>query len=181
MGVEIKILKEDQVDERLDKSIRKGLCVCFPKDEEVFSKSRSWHGTSPTWCVLIEEDSEVLAHVGMVEREIRVGNEQICIAGVQNVFILPNCRDRGFFLQIMKASMKEAGRLRHDFGLLFCVPELERLYALCRWKVLPGRKVRRLDENGQEVDLPSKNVVMYYPLVRSDFPTDDIHLQGNDW
>ena len=180
MGTELKILREDQIDEGLDKSIKNGLCVCFPADKEVFSRSRFWHGTAPDWSVLIEEDSEVPAHVGIVERKIRVGNEHISVAGVQNVFVLPECRTRGFFLQIMKASMKEAGRLGHDFGLLFCVPELEKLYALCKWKLLPNRKISRADETGQEVDLPSKNMVMYYPLACPDFPAGDIHLQGND-
>ena len=181
MGAEIRILKEDQIDEGLDKSIKNGLCACFPPDKEMFSKSRFWHGTAPAWSALIEEDSEVLAHVGIVDREIRVGNEQASVAGVQNLFVLPEHRTRGFFLQIMKASMKEAGRLGHDFGLLFCVPELEKLYALCRWKLLPGRKASRVDETGQEVGLPSKNVTMYYALARSEFPAGDIHLQGNDW
>ena len=82
MVAEIKILKEDQIDEGLDKSIKNGLRACFPPDKEIFSKSRFWHGTAPAWSVLIEEDSEVLAHVGIVERKIRVGNEQVSVAGV---------------------------------------------------------------------------------------------------
>jgi len=68
MSVEIRILKEDQIDEGLDQSIKNGLCICFPPDKEVFSKSRFWHGSAPAWTVLIKEDSEVLAHVGIVER-----------------------------------------------------------------------------------------------------------------
>lgn len=177
----IRIVKEDQIDDRLDQSIKDGLCTCFPPDKELFSKSRAWHGTSPNWAVLVEENSEVLAHVGIVERTICVENEQISIAGVQNVFVLPGHRSRGFFLPIMKTSMKEAGKLGHDFGFLFCTPDLEKLYALCRWKSLPDRRATRLDETGQEVDLPSKNITMYYPLARSEFPDGDIYLQGNDW
>ena len=181
MEAEIRILTDDQIDESLDKSIKEGLCTCFPADEREFSRSRGWHGTMPSWSVLIEKNSQVLAHVGMVDRVIAVGNEQVRVAGVQNVFVLPDHRKSGYFLQIMKASIKEAGRLGYDFGLLFCVPELEKLYALCRWKTLSIRKVRRLDENGEETDLPSKNISMYHPLARSEFPDGDIHMQGNDW
>lgn len=178
---EIVILKEEQIDEHLDQSIRKGLCICFPTDKEVFSKSRDWHGTSPNWAVLLEEKSEVIAHVGIVERRVRVGDEQVSIAGVQNVFVLPEYRARRLFFKLMKASMVEAGKLGHDYGLLFCVPELEKFYAICKWRLLPDRKATRVDETGQEVDLPSKNITMYYPLGRSEFPAGDIHLQGNDW
>lgn len=181
MSLEIRMLKEERIDEYLDQSIRKGLCICFSPDKDVFSKSRFWHGTSPAWTVLIEENSEVLAHVGIVERRTRVGSEQVDIAGVQNVFVLPNHRVRGFFFKIMKASMEEAARLGHDFGLLFCAPKLEKLYARCEWRLLPQRKVTRVDDSGEEADLPSKNITMYYPLARSEFPLGDIHLQGNDW
>jgi len=181
MAAEIAILKEEQIDERLDKLIRKSLCSCFPADEEVFSKTRQWHGIGPAWSVLIEEDGEVLAHVGIVDQKIRVGNEQIHIAGVQNVFVLPAHRARNFFVRIMKASMQEAKRLEYDCGFLFCTAELEKLYSLRRWKRLSDRKIIRVDQTGQEVDLPSKSISMYYPLLRQDFPAGDIHLQGNDW
>ncbi len=181
MPPEIKILKEEEIDEQLDRSIKNGLCTCFPPDREVFSKSRAWHGTSPNWAVLVEENSEVIAHVGIVERRVRVGDEQIDITGVQNVFVLPEHRTRGLFFKIMKASMEEAAELGHDFGLLFCVPELEKSYACCKWRLLPNRNVTRVDEDGKEVDLPSKNITMYHVLARSDFPAGNIHLQGNDW
>ncbi len=181
MPGEIRILKEEQIDERLDESIRKGLCICFPPDKEVFSKSRYWHGTGPNWTVLMEEDSEVVAHVGIVERKIRVGDEQVNIAGVQNVFVLPEYRAKRLFFKVMKASMVEADKLGHDYGLLFCVPDLEKFYAICKWRLLPDRKARRVDKKGEQVDLPSKNISMYYPLGRSEFPPEDIHLQGNDW
>ena len=181
MPVETKILKECQVDSRTDQSIRDGLCECFPPDTEIFSKSRFWRGIPPSWSVVIEEDLAVLAHVGIVERRIRVGGEQVSVAGPQNVFILPGHRARGFFPKIMRVSMEEAKRLGHDFGLLFCVPQLEKIYGFCKWKLVTGRKTTRVDEDGNEVDVPSKNLAMFFPLARPDFPDGDIHLQGNDW
>ena len=181
MSEEIRIVNEDQIDECLDQSIKEGLCICFPPDKEIFSKSRYWHGTAPSWAVLVEEGSQVLAHVGVVERTICVPDEQVTVAGIQNLFVLPGQRSRGFFPKIMKVSMEEARKRGHDFGLLFCIPELEKIYIRCKWKLLPDRKVIRVDETGQEVPLPSKNITMYYPLARSEFPQGDIHLQGNDW
>ena len=181
MSPEIRRLKDAQIDERLDQSIREGLCICFPPDKEVFSKSRAWHGTLPSWTLLIEDNSQIIAHIGIVERKIRVTNEQISIAGLQNLFVLPAHRGKGFSPKMMKASMKEAGNLGHDFGLLFCVPQLEKLYALSKWKSLPSRRITHINKAGQEIDLPSKTVTMYYPLARSEFPEGDIHLQGSDW
>ena len=81
----------------------------------------------------------------------------------------------------IRVSMEEAGNLGHDFGLLFCVPQLEKLYALSKWKSLPARRIIHINKAGQEIDLPSKTVTMYYSLARSEFPAGDIHLQGSDW
>ena len=46
MPVEIRILKEEQISEHLDQSIKNGLCACFALDKEVFSRSCFWHGTA---------------------------------------------------------------------------------------------------------------------------------------
>jgi hypothetical protein len=64
---------------------------------------------------------------------------------------------------------------------LFCTPEIARKYAHLHWQTLDGPTVTRVDEFGWERPLPKKNVTMYFPLARNDFPRGDIHLLGNDW
>jgi hypothetical protein len=176
-----RIIGEQSLTAAEDAAIRTALCRCFPADYEVFSKTRAWHGTFPTWTVLVEHKDLVIAHAGIVEREILVGQECIRAAGVQNVLVVPEHRASKLFQQIMSTAMEEAGRRRLDVGLLFCTPNLTGVYGWVGWQLLEERRVVRIDENGLPQPLPPKNVTMFYPLARADFPPGDIHVQGNDW
>jgi predicted acetyltransferase len=130
---------------------------------------------------VIFDDDRVAAHVGIVDRGISAGGEQIRVAGIQNVFVLKNYRGQQLCDKIMDAAMKEAARRDFDAGLLYCIPELEKVYARCGWKSLPKENVIRVDENGDELALPDKNIAMFYPLKVKEFPGGTVHLQGNDW
>jgi hypothetical protein len=77
--------------------------------------------------------------------------------------------------------MDEARRRDYDCGFLFCVPELEKVYARCGWLLLPPEPIIRIDETGAETPIPGKNIAMWHPLRADTFPPGVIHLQGNDW
>lgn len=166
---------------RLDKAVRKGLCQCFPADKDIFAKTRAWHGTLPAWSIVIEHKGRVIAHAGIVDRTVRIASGQLRAAGIQNVFVLHAYRGQGLVERIMAASMDEAESLGFDCGLLFCIPELARLYYKCGWIILPGISVIRIDDKGEEMPVPDKNITMYYPLLYKGIPHTTIHLQGNDW
>lgn len=176
-----RIVPETSITSQQDAAIRAALCECFPVDREIFAATRSWHGTYPTWSVLVEHEGHVIAHGGIVEREILVGAERVRAAGVQNVLVVPEHRKSNLFRQIMSAAMEESFRRELDLGLLFCTRDLARVYGWLRWRLLEGRQVIRVDESGRFQPLPEKNVTMFYPLRRPDIPPGDIHLLGNDW
>jgi GNAT superfamily N-acetyltransferase len=175
------VVLETAITSAQDAAIRTGLCLCFPPDREIFSHARAWHGSHPMWSVLVEDGDSIVAHVGVVEREILVGAERVSVAGVQNAFVLPEHRRRGLFRQIMAAVLEEAGRRGLEFGLLFCTPEIGAKYARQGWRLLDDRHVTRLDEEGRRLPLPAKNVTMFYAIAGRDLPPGDVHLQGNDW
>ena len=177
----LKIVPEEQMTPKLDQAIRRGLVICFPEDAEVFSQTRAWHGSAPVWTVVLEHEGEVIAHVGVVERVIRVGARELRVAGVQSVFVLPEFRRRGLTTSLLEKAMQEAEARDLDLGLLFCLPELERVYVRSGWISLGRRPAVRADETGAEVPLPEKNICMFYPLRQLSFPQGPIHLQGNDW
>lgn len=180
--MEIQVINETDIGQRLDEEIRQGLCECFPPDKEIFSKTRSWHGSFPAWCVLVLENDQILAHVGIVDRVIEVNHDhRLRIAGIQNVYVLPAGRGKGLCDKLMIKSMEEAESRGFDCGLLFCIPDIQKVYSRCGWQLLPREKVIRVDESGQDVELPTKNIAMFYPLKVTEFPPGRIHLQGNDW
>ena len=165
---------------RLDERIRAGLCIAFPPDVPVFRKTRAWHGSAPQYSVVVEDAARVAAHVGVVRRRIAVGGTPLGVAGVQNVFVLPEYRGKGLSRRVMRAAMTEAAHRGFDCGLLFCVPPLEKVYAPDGWQNLGRRQVVRVEE-GREVPIPDKNIAMFYPLRVAAFPEGLIHLGGNDW
>lgn len=176
-----RVVPESSLTTNEDVAIRAALCLCFPADEAVFSQTRAWHGTSPTWSVLVNGDNCIVAHVGVVEREILVGAERIRVAGIQNVLVLPDYRKTTLFRQVMSTAMEEAERRELDIGMLFCTRDLARVYAGLGWRLWKAGQVLRVDEHGLFQPLPDYNLMMFYPLRRRDVPAGDIHLLGNDW
>ena len=156
--------------------------MCFPKDFAVFSRTRVWQGSAPDWTVYLEgEDDTISAHAGIVDRIIRVGEETIRVAGVQNVFVLPEWRGRGLCDRVMEVVAEHCLSAGFDCGLLFCVPKLVKVYRRTGWRRLGAVGIIRIDEKGMEVPLPGPNAAMALPLNRPAFPAGTIQLRGNDW
>ena len=71
--------------------------------------------------------------------------------------------------------------LRHvGFGLLFCVPGLERFYRSIGWSRAHS-PVIMLDEQGRPGPLPAKNITMVIELANDSYPPGTINLLGPDW
>lgn len=163
------------------KNIKESLCLCFPDDQETFSVTRAWHNMVPSWSLYSEENNRIISHIGVVDRNIRVGDKVVRVAGMQNIFILPEFRGQGLFDVLMKEAMDKAADYGFDYGFLFCIPEIEKIYRQCGWFKLPHSSILLTGESGKERVLPGKNIAMYFPLKFDTFPAGGIHLQGNDW
>lgn len=177
----ITLVQERDVGRGLDKKIKEGLCLCFPDDKGTFSVTRAWHNTAPSWSLYTEENNRIISHIGVVDRKIRVGDNVVRIAGIQNVFVLPEFRGKGFCDALVNAAMVKAAEYGFDYGFLFCIPEIEKVYRRCGWIKLPHTSILLTDESGKEGVLSGKNLAMFFPLKFNTFPAGDIHLQGNDW
>ena len=177
----LRTVPEEEMTPELDVAIRRGLVISFPEDAEVFSQTRAWHGSAPAFSVVLEHEGEVIAHMGVVDRVISAGGHALRVAGIQNVFVLPEFRRRGLTTALMEAAMREAAARNFDLGLLFCAPEIQRVYSRSGWLALDPRPTLRVDENGNPVELPDKSLAMFYPLRQPSFPQGVLHLGGNDW
>ena len=165
----------------IDHAIKKLLCECFTDDAAHFSRTRYWHGTAPSYSLIYSQDNQVLGHVGVVLRTVDAGGVQTDIAGIQNLAVSPQIRGSMVSWALMRRSMKEAKKNRSvPFGLLFCVPALEELYAAMKWKRIDAVVTMR-DEEGNTVGIPGKNIAMVLELADRPFPEGNIDLQGMDW
>lgn len=174
------IIDEADISPELDREIRDLLCVAFPGDRKHYLTIRSWHGVSPAHTVIIERDGAVIAHVGVVDRTVDIGGTKVRVMGIQNAFVVPGQRGKGLAEKAFRHAAAEIGARGFDLGILFCVPELERVYGAWGWKRFAGERVVRVEE-GAESPLPSKNIAMYLPLRLSALPEGRINLCGNDW
>ncbi len=177
----VQLVDEQDLSPDLEAAIRQSLVTCFPKDADFFSHSRAWHGSAPTFSAVILNGTQVIAHLGVVQREVTIGSTPANVAGIQNVAVLPDHRGRGLCRAMLATAMDEARRRQLDYGILFCVAASVPLYTRCGWRRLLDTPVVRVDTDGQEKPLVEGNLPMWLPLGKEKFPTGEIHLGGNDW
>jgi predicted N-acetyltransferase YhbS len=177
----VRLVNEQDLPPDLEAAIRQTLVACFPKDTDFFSHSRAWHGSAPTFSAVVLDGKEVIAHLGVVQREVTIGGAPANVAGIQNVAVLPDHRGRGLCRAMLTAAMDEAKQRGLDYGILFCVADSVPLYARCGWKRLFDSPVVRVDLDGMEKPLVEGNLPMWLPLEKGEFPTGEVHLAGNDW
>ena len=180
MQVILDVIPETAMSADLDQAIRHLLCECFPADRASFSQCRAWHDSWPAYTVVARCQDRLIGHVGMVVRSIQVGPSRVCVAGVQSFCIAPSHRGSGLSQKLLERALLEGRERGIPFGLLFCVPELERLYAKFGWHTVDELFTMR-DEHGQPAPIPGKNIAMLVELSASHFPVGPIDLQGRDW
>jgi predicted N-acetyltransferase YhbS len=177
---QLRLIDESQMTATMDAAIRDLLCDCFPDDISVFGKTRHWHASAPTFSLVHEQKSRVVGHVGVVVRLIRCGNVPVSVAGIQNLAVRPELRSCGLGRQLMSESMAKAKLQGISWGVLFCVPQLEKFYQSLDWRTV-HTTVRMNDERGINVQIPAKNICMAICLRSIPFPGGAIDLRGADW
>lgn len=175
-----RIINEPHIDRRTDQSIRHGLCICFPADVEFYSKTRGWNQYDPHITTVVERGNRVVAHAAAIDKSIMVGEETLRVAGIMNVFVIPEYRKQGLATEVVRAALDEAEQQGFDMGLLFCKSWLESVYRSTGWKRITDRSITRVVSD-RELPLRKHIILMYYPLRLKTLPPGDIHLRGNDW
>ena len=107
--------------------------------------------------------------VGSPEKQ-RQGVE-LRIAGPQNKSsVHPNHRGQALSAGPLALAMRITPLLQNfDAGLLFCTPNLERLYQKTGWQTLTNGPITRA-ENNTDLLLPKSNIAMFLPLKQKTFP-----------
>lgn len=178
----VEVIEETAMDAQTDRSIRDALVVCGLSGGESAVETRAWHGSCPAYSLVLKDNERIAAHVGVVERSIRVGEQSLDAVGVQNVFVLPGYRKQRLADRLLYSLADQARQRGADVGLLFCLPVLEKVYSACGWRSLGFPDVMAIHyQTGQPYPLDRKNIAMYLPVRVEDFPAGEIHLNGDDW
>lgn len=176
----LELVDEAEMPGELDRAIRRLLCECFPKDADVYSTTRAWHGSIPTWSVVRRDGEQIVGHVTIFLRTITCGQQPVTVAGVGNFCVAQPWRGTGLSRQLLHRALEEAPRRGTSFGLLFCTPALERLYASFGWTRI-DEPITMLDDAGRDAPIPAANIGMFVELGEKAFPPGPIHLRGSDW
>jgi predicted N-acetyltransferase YhbS len=133
---------------------------------------------TPEMRFLGKEAGLVVSTVGLIRREILVGEKVCHIGGIGGVATLPARQRMGFAGRLMEAS---TDHMRYDpwyeYGMLFCDPKRISYYAKSGYSLIENRiYVRR---NGERVSFV--DTCMALPLRGLEFPAGDVDCQGLPW
>jgi len=181
-NISFSVIEEKDISPELDRAIREELVVCFPAEREYFSR-QSWWRSVPAYRVIGKIDNTlIVTHVAIVDRTAIVGpgSSKVNVAGIQSVSVLPDYRGKGFSDKAMAISMDEAKKRGFDAGLLFCLPQLEKVYVRMGWAKIEAL-VYKIDDKKGKIPKSGEDIVMFYPFNMKEFPAGDIDLAGPDW
>ena len=180
--IDFSVVPEQEIPPDLDKAIRDILVACFPADRQYYQRQSWWHSAAIYRVLGRDRRGSLVAHTAVVERTVNVGRElsKVHVAGVQGFCVSQDYRGAGLSERMMLRAMTEADERGFDAGLLFCIDALKTVYGRMGWQRIDS-DVYMLDERGAKTAIASKNITMFYPLGKSQFPPGDIDLAGTDW
>ena len=178
-----RIFEEHDITRELDEKIREGLCRCFPKDAQYFSKHRGWKGSFPSWTAVgFDKAGQPAAHAGIIERDIQIDRHPVKALGIQNVYVLPEYRGRSLTSLLMECIIDEGMRRGIEIGLLFCRLHIEKVYTGTGWRKAEVQKIIAEGLKGESAERKLLHDALYWhPLLSETEPSGTVNLMGPDW
>ncbi|MEU6373510.1 GNAT family N-acetyltransferase [Streptomyces sp. NPDC046909] len=106
----------------------------------------------------------LVAHAGLVEVAVSVGDRSLRVAGLGGVIVAPGMRGHGLARAVVGAAVAHARGTEAEFGILFCLPDRVPLYERLGWRVLDGGM--RVEQPGGVIDHPLHT--LWIPLGEDD-------------
>ena len=140
----------------------------------------TWTASEDTpWRVLLWDGDRLASHVGILEREIRVGEAPLTVAGIRSVMTLPALRGRGYAsMAVSLANEFIAAELpRSEFALLICLDTRVSLYRRLGYEVVREQTVF------EQPSGPAINPIntMVRPFRGRPWPPGRVDLRGLPW
>ena len=170
MGVEIRLEKSLTDEERI---------ALFGWGENIFGVEDAMLRWRPKeWHFIVETEGRAVAHVGVVQTSVRVGEREISVGGVGSVVSVPEARGRGHVHEAMRRAYKfMCEELKVEAGMLFCLERLVAFYARQGWQLV---------EDTVEIEQPDGTIaaplrVMVKPCGAGVWPAGKIEVGGLPW
>ena len=136
-------------------------------------------GEDTPWRILLWDGDRLASHVGILEREIRVGDQAVTVAGIRSVMTLPALRGRGYAsMAVSLANDFIAMELpRSEFALLICLDTRVPLYRRLGYEVV--REPTVFEQPGGPAVNPINTMVR--PFRGHPWPPGRVDLRGLPW
>ena len=127
--MKLEFVATDQLSDLQKNSIQKLRAAVYPPEVLATLPGLAFTWASPQWSVLVWDENELVAKVGLLVREVISNGETKSIGGIGGVMTHPERQGQGLVSQ----AMREAARLFDEelevaFALLFCLPHLVEYY-----------------------------------------------------
>jgi len=138
--MKLEFVATEQLSDIQKNSIQKLRSAVYPPEVLATLPGMAFTWASPQWSVLVWDEDELVAKVGLLVREINSNGETKSIGGIGGVMTHPERQGQGLASQ----AMREAARLLDEelkvaYALLFCLPHLVAYYKRLSWKPFEGQ------------------------------------------
>ncbi|MGL4608428.1 MAG: GNAT family N-acetyltransferase [Trueperaceae bacterium] len=116
----VHLVAEKDLSRAQEERIQALLIAAFPQYRDIWSQKSFWGGPAE-YRLWLEQDQTIIAHLGFAPRNIRVGEQEVLIAGVGAVTTHPNFQGRGMGQQLFAELQKILlTKTPVDFAFLEC-------------------------------------------------------------
>ena len=138
--MKLEFVATDRLSDLQKNSIQKLRSAVYPPEVLATLPGLAFTWASSQWSVLVWDQDELVAKVGLLVREIISNGEAKSIGGIGGVMTHPERQGQGLASQ----AMREAARLfdkelKVEYALLFCLPHLVEFYKRLKWKPFQGQ------------------------------------------
>jgi len=138
--VKIEFLETEILTSVQKTTIQKLRSAVYPPGVLATLPGRLFTWASPQWSVLVWDEDELIAKVGLHVRDAFHDNVPKRIGGVGGVMTHPAKQGQGLASQAMRAASKRFDTdLNVSYALLFCLPHLVEFYKRLTWKPFQGK------------------------------------------
>jgi GNAT superfamily N-acetyltransferase len=178
-ALQIEIISTDNISAELNQQIDEidHLAFADEKHDDPEFNSIDW-SSHIEYMALGRVDGELATLLGLLKREILVGEKHIWLAGVGGVATHPNWQKRGLSSALLQAAEKfMREEMKVPFGLLVCANERRTFYGRAGWKQIADEMFFIQDKQRRSL----KTSVMILPLIDQGWPSGEIDLRGLPW
>jgi aminoglycoside 2'-N-acetyltransferase I len=137
--MKLEFVAMDQLSDRQNNAIQQLRSAVYPPEVLATLPGIAFTWASAQWSVLLWDQDELVAKVGLHVREIICNEETKTIGGVGGVMTHPARQGQGLASQAMKETARLfEEELKVSFALLFCRPHLVEFYRRLKWKPFQG-------------------------------------------